>query len=529
MKVGNLLLALFLGLIPLVAQQPGSVSGKVSNAVTGQAVKKAVVTLRNLTGQSYVTASNPSGKFLFDGVPPGSYIATAVADGYSTTMPSAGKPVAVAAQQVVEDVEVRIPPLAAISGKVLDEDGQPMAGVSVSVMRYIYRNQGKSLWRESSAQTDDRGQYRLFDLQSGRYYLMAAAGTGTRMAQGANVHSNIPEEGYMPVYYPGVAELSQAAPQELQPGADWTGADFKLRRLPTYHIRGRVTGATLRSRGAGVLAWPCDQDQMAAMMSGVALRSSQLTNSRFDISGLVSGTYCLRVPGGMAPVTVKGADVDDVEVTVPPSFTVSGAVTIDGAPPSPMPQIDIELHSNTTQESAHGVMKSDGSFQLEGLYPGAYSLIVQQQGKLYVKSVLYGSVDVTNGLIPSAQAGTALHITMGTDPGEINGTVQPGNVESGMPVFITAFPEDAYATRQDMQRFIPSAAGGSFVLSNVPPGNYKVFAMQADDPGDMYNRDLMKLLEGSATSVTLRAGGREQVSVTAISSNEVGRAKGKLK
>jgi hypothetical protein len=226
---------------------------------------------------------------------------------------------------------------------------------------------------------------------------------------------------------------------------------------------------------------------------------------------------------------VNAADVDDIELTVAASFTVSGAVTIDGTPPSPMPQINIGLEHSETRGNVGSVVKSDGTFQIEGVYPGAYSFFTPQQGLLYVKSIFYGGQDVTNGLIPSMQPGTALNVTMGTDPGEIDGTVQPGSLDAGTPVEVVALPEDAYAARQDMQRIASGSAGGSFALANAPPGNYKVFAMQSGDFGDVNNRDLMKLLEGKATAVTVHAAGHEQVSVTAISLSEVEQARGKLK
>jgi Carboxypeptidase regulatory-like domain len=542
MKLGSLLLALFLNTAPLLAQQPGTVSGKVVNSVTGQPVKKAVVTLRTATGQnSYVTGSDQSGKFLFDNVQPASYIATAQAEGYSDNMRNPGKPIAVAAQQQVQDVEVRIPPLSAISGRVLDEDGQPMAEVSVSASRYVYTALGKRFQMSASAQTNDRGEYRIFDIQPGRYYLMAVTvRNGAQIAQGENVHSTVPEEAYAPAYYPGVAELSQASLQEVQPGVEWSGADFKLKQLPAYHIRGHVTGATGRGgRGSPVVARRCEQDDVAASAMPVALRISPLPNGRFDASGAVSGTYCLSVSqagpsgaGGVAAkqtVTVKAADIDDIELTAAPSFNISGAVTIDGTPPTPMPQINVGLLSISSQGAVRSLVKSDGSFQLENIYPGAYSLLMPQQGLLYIKSILYGSQDVTSGLIPSLQPGTLLNITMGTDPGEIDGTVQPGNVESGMPVLVAAIPEAAYAARQDMQRLTSTAAGGSLTLSNMAPGNYKVFALQTEDFSDIYNRELMKLLEGNAASVTVHAAGHEQISVTAISLSEVEQARGKLK
>jgi hypothetical protein len=66
-------------------------------------------------------------------------------------------------------------------------------------------------------------------------------------------------------------------------------------------------------------------------------------------------------------------------------------------------------------------------------------------------------------------------------------------------------------------------------MPNLPPGDYKIFAMETDDYSDLRNRDLLKLLEGKAAAVTVHAGGHDQVSVTAISIGEVDEAKGKLK
>src|ERR1700722_8250632 len=118
---------------------------------------------------------------------------------------------------------------------------------------------------------------------------------------------------------------------------------------------------------------------------------------------------------------------------------------------------------------------------------------------------------------------------MGTDAGEIDGTVQPGSVESGAPVLVVALPDDAYAARQDMQRLTPSPAGATFALANMPPGNYKVFAIETDDFSEVLNRDLMKLLDGRATPVTVHAALHEQISVTAIPMSEVVQARGKVK
>ncbi len=190
-----------------------------------------------------------------------------------------------------------------------------------------------------------------------------------------------------------------------------------------------------------------------------SLQVSQQADARFDVSGAVPGTYCLSVlqPGGRVMavkqmVTVKAGDVEDVELPVPASFTVSGTLVIDGTPPNPMPQLFVGFRTAGDRGVAQVAIKSDGAFQIDGMYPGAYSVFLPQ-GPLYAKSVMYGSQDVTGGAIPSLQPGMALTITMGTDPGEVDGTVQAGAVEAGAPVNMVAVPEGAYAARQDMERF----------------------------------------------------------------------------
>jgi len=217
-----------------------------------------------------------------------------------------------------------------------------------------------------------------------------------------------------------------------------------------------------------------------------------------------------------------------VELAVPALFSVSGTVAIDGTPPNPMPRLFVGLHTAADQGGSPANVKSDGSFQMEGISPGAYSIFLPQS-QMYAKSMLYGSQDVTGGVIPSLQPGVALTITMGTDPGEVDGTVQPGAVEPGAPVSMVAVPQGAYAARQDMERFASTPAGSNFTLPFLPPGDYKIFALETDDFSDVRNRDLLKLLEGAAALVTVHANEHVQTSVTAIGMGEVQQAKGKLK
>ncbi len=533
-----LLLSLSLGAPVLIAQSNlGSVEGKVVNSVTGELIKKAVVTINSRTNQYvYFTTTDQSGKFHIDNVQPEKYVASADAEGYANSRAVSDLKLFTVSAGPLSGVEVPVAPLSVITGKVVDEDGEPLDGVNIMALRNGYNAGAKTLQQVSAAQTDDRGIYRMFDLQPGRYYLSAQAQRQFRMLAPQNVertHSTIPEEAYGVVIYPGVAEVSQATAHELKPGADWTGADFKLHKRPAYHIRGRVSGVLAAGGRGNVQAEPCNPDPMP--WAGGLQNTVGRQDGSFDLVGAVSGTYCLivREPGrgGVAmtqPVTVTNADVNDVALNPPASFSVKGMITIDGTPPANMPTLGVALRTSDGYQERNTQATAGTAFQIDYVFPGKHTIVLPSMPQIYVKSVLYGSQDVSSGVIPDVEPGGSLAITVGTDPGEIDGTVQAGSLEPGTPVLVVAIPDDAHAQRTDLMRVTNGPAEGTFTLQGLAPGDYKVFALATQDYEDIHNRELLKLLDGNAAAVTVHASGHEQASVLPAPASEIERVKEKL-
>jgi hypothetical protein len=534
----TLLLCLSLAAALLIAQSNlGSVEGKVVNSVTGESVKKAVVTIHDRTNRYvYFTTTDQSGKFHIDNVQPEKYVASADAEGYANSRSVSDARLFTVGTEPLSGVEVAIAPLGVITGKVVDEDGEPLDGVTIVALRTSYNGGNKTLQQVSAAQTDDRGIYRMFDMQPGKYYLSAQPQRQFRMIAPQNAertHSTIPEEAYGVTIYPGVTEISQTSAHVLGPGADWTGADFKLHRKPAYHIRGRANGLNVGGGRGNVQAQPCNPEPMpwAGGLQNIVGRQ----DGSFDLAGAVSGTYCLTVRepgrGGLAlmqPVTVNNADVNNVTLNPPASFSVKGTVTIEGMPPANMPTVGISLRSADGNQQQHAQVAAGSAFQIDYIFPGKHTVILPSMPMFYIKSILYGSQDVSSGLIPDVEPGGLLAITVGTDPGEIDGTVQLGTVESGTPVLVVAVPDDAHADRRDLMRVTNSSAEGTFKLQGFAPGDYKVLALATQDYEDGQNRDLLRLLDGKATTVTVHAGGHEQASVVPILTSEIARAKEKL-
>src|SRR5439155_8225566 len=85
----------------------------------------------------------------------------------------AGIPFDLAPGQKLAGIQLSIAPTGSISGHIYDRDGEPLGKAQVQALRIVYRDGRKALAIVQSAQTDDRGEYRLFWLAPGRYYVNA--------------------------------------------------------------------------------------------------------------------------------------------------------------------------------------------------------------------------------------------------------------------------------------------------------------------------------------------------------------------
>ena len=75
--------------------------------------------------------------------------------------------------QQVQDVLVSLVPTGTILGRVYDEDGEPIVGANVRAFRYQYGGEERVLAPVRQTQTNDLGEYRLYWLTPGEYYVSA--------------------------------------------------------------------------------------------------------------------------------------------------------------------------------------------------------------------------------------------------------------------------------------------------------------------------------------------------------------------
>jgi hypothetical protein len=125
-----------------------------------------------------------------------------------------------------------------VTGRVLSEDGRPLAGMEVALLR------ATSDSPEVSVRTDDRGEFRLFGIKPGRYYVRAGTPASIDRTRYANPWQGLAaleaQGKYSTVYYPQQTDVARASLVDVKERTTLTRVDFVLTRLKEYTIRGRV-------------------------------------------------------------------------------------------------------------------------------------------------------------------------------------------------------------------------------------------------------------------------------------------------
>lgn len=532
----------------LVAQgqpqpKPGALEGVVLNTATRAPVPKATVSFasgiswpdRTLGTRQFsrVATTDENGKFRIDAVDPGPYHLEYVqAPGYMSET-SRNAPITVAEEQRVTGLVLELMPLGAISGQVLDRDGDPLPFAQIAIMQYRYSNGVKSLHTVDGATTDDRGRYRVFRLPPGHYFVNAWLPPG-QVRHGtlqsdwlpANTRRATPELGYLPVFFPNGADASQGTAVSLAPGGDTGGIDFRLRGVPVYHIRGKLSGYDPSGPPASALVAPCPAPDGAAEY-GARIQS----DGRFDVSGVAAGAYCLTLTQGgdartlYAPetaVTVTNRNLDGVALRGMPAFPVPGAVRVEG-PPTDTGDVMIFAEPLSSGIAPNTALVENAKFSLDASVPGKYRIRANRlPPNMYLKSVSYGEQDLPDHTAALRPGGALLTVVLGADAGVVNGTVQSDRGEVSGNVVISV-------ERDGDSQWAPVDFGAHFLVPNLAPGDYKIYAWDDPDPSLTTIAEFRQEFSSYAASITVNAGAAATVQVKLIPADEIRKAKARFR
>lgn len=505
-RLALLALVLSWGAVAAPAQDARSqVAGTVRSATSGEAIPGAVVTLLSSNGKGPIsgrTTTGPSGAFALAGLAPGQYQIAIGKTGYRTFLSTT--PVTITQDSVsVASLVADLWPYSAISGQVVDREGQPVADAEVRAYAIAYESQDLKLSLTTKSRTDNGGQYRLPDLPAGKYLLQLSP---SRMPGPTG-------ESYAdPVtYYPGATLPSQAVPIELNWGAEFTSADVRIPPDPSYTIAGVVWDA--------VAEGPCSRCAVQVIQRdgayGVSLPHTARVSSdgTFLLRGLSSGDYALIASRGSSrvvqtEVSVRDWPVEDARLTLGSQQAVSGEIVLEN-PPDGIDVTDwslqlspVNMPAGWPQEVAE--VTADRRFtipeipsaryrlELRGLPPGAY-LKRLRGGQLLPNSEV---------VVPPDTALSGLRLVVGFDAPNLLGTVRSPDNPAAVQARIFVLPQSGQ-TGSQIPRTTETSPDGSFSLAFIVPGSYTVYALPVSTSLQLFDPAVQAALRRYARRVDL--------------------------
>ena len=489
------------------ASAPCVVIGRVVTAAEGNPVKSARVALmpehKRSHTQIYAASSDNDGHFIIKNIPPGKYRFFASHSGfveqhYKAPPGEDGPIFSLTPGQKVSDVLFRLVAAAVIAGRVYNEDGEPMQRVQVVALRrpseeeledeaMLPRSMKTQMERVGSAESDDRGQYRIFGLKPGDYYLRVEDVFKPQAMEVVDESDWLKEElgsDYGSTYYPGVVQLSQAQVIPMKAGEE-VQADIAMHRVKTVEIAGRVIGATGPAANSFVRLDPAD-----ASDSDFDRQDNTDEKGNFHLRNVPEGTYYLiayvREEGGRIfesrarqKIEVGGENIDSLTISLTGGTTIQGRIRIDGTSSVTLDRIRLILTSVDEEGpmGGSGDVKKDGSFEIKAVHEGSYTLFpwgVDRDG--YVKSIRRGSDDVLEkGLQVEGGATGRVDIVISSDGAQLDGSV----TDDDGPV-IGARVRIVPDTLTQYNRFRIYRAStdqlGHFSVNEIAPGKYKFTA-----------------------------------------------------
>ncbi len=514
-----------LGPLPGPPDQTGnsSLEGTVVDGVTREPVKKAQVMLNGRVGLTAVT--DASGHFAFRQLVAGQYSLQAQSDRYPIgRFADAGRQqmVILGAAENKKDLTLSLTPGASVRGRVLDEEGNPMARCTVLAMQMTSTENGKDLANSgSSVPTDDQGEYRI-TVAAGKYYLMARCGQTLPLPhafirRGSGV--DLPLLSYPPLFYPGTADPSAATRLDLPAAAVQAGIDFQMIPASGVAVRGRLRPSSFDGNPQ-IFLRPADPLRRRLGQQGA--RSNPSTGE-FQIANVAPGSYdliALANAGGQSyfakiPLQVGTTAPAPLDVLLSAGVPVAGTLVVEGdnkpAPPVPA-RLQIMLSPADNQPLSgpppRVQVKDDGSFALPSVIPGRWR--VQLSGAPgYLKSLALGDQEVAGNEVEIGAAAAALRVVVSTKYVPLDVTVSPAPDASPLMGILWA---DSGTFQQN---FGMDTRGRSTL--NTPPGKYHLCVIAEGQPfAIMQNRAFRKAIESRCQTVEVTEGSSQQVQVSAI-------------
>ena len=502
--------------LPLLAQSgqtntgSATVSGQVINSTGGQPVPRALVRLGE-----HVQLTNYEGRFEFDQVTDNGTLQVTKPGFSMSPDPSSSTPVYIRLDQLSGPVTVRIYPEALITVQLTGPDGDPLQGVSLTAQRVLFDGSTSRWMTAGVGLTDSHGNARI-PVSAGDYRLT------TRYIPPNNDRI----EAILPLIAPAQTSTSSSPMIHLHSGEE-THLDLHPQLRHTYPVNLRVEGLPIQAT-PNIVAVAGDGSRINLF----AERSSAPGTQRIT---LPNGTYTLNARAGdqdsleMAEtnVTVSNAEVSGVVLNFMPVPSIPVGITVDptttasdnsSASPPNVNQLGLFLQNlQADPESGNGqvslVTRNGGSFFTVPF--GTYRLKARNGNQWYIKSATYGNTDLLQDELVSAPGagGASIHLVVSNDNGTVQGTTSFGNTAAAAAAWIYMVSTSPSVTPIISMR---SRDDGTFSNSRIPPGSYRVLALEQPRQIDFSDPAVAAPFSARMQSITVEVGMKSSLSLDIV-------------
>ncbi len=463
--------------------------------------------------------TDTSGHATFQGLASGQYSLRVQKDGYvgsatprNTSLPSfVLTTVFIQEGQAPQQMELTLERGATISGKISNSKGSPVANARVYAGVVGFQNGRRTFQSHASAQTDDRGDFRLFWFGPGEYYIVCEwmQRSGPVMAP-----------DFVRTFYPGTTEFEKSKPVRIT-GTDAAGINFKVQNMKTYRIHGKVIDLPSSPTGSRMLPTftlaARDSNELDMPTSSSPPSRMNFETGEFELMGVAPGSWTLfatliqpnvrsdpgrpNMPqylGGRVSIDVRDKDVNDLQIAMfsvnikgKVIFPKSGTAIFSGLPiqyirVSLQPREGIPSFVYGATQSAP--ISNEGDFTFPGVPPGRYGISISAPGT--IEDIQVGSKSIMNdGIINvGAESPDFIKIILAERTSGISGLVtgiSPSTtVEQLWSTRVVLVPDPPRRQNTILYRSVElSGMRGNFFISSVPPGSYKIFAVEGLQQG----------------------------------------------
>jgi protocatechuate 3,4-dioxygenase beta subunit len=393
----------------------------------------------------------------------------------------------------IEGLTVPLPRAAVITGRVVNERGDPLSGVMVSAIGMLSANRVRrpqTALAQPIARTDDNGHFRIFGLPPGEYVLQGMQPRLTMVNQTGTAARAAPIalSEYLPTYSPGTLLLSEAARIRVQGGDEAGPIEFAVSRREALTVRGTLVDSTGQPLG-GVMV------TVATVRSAVGMMSRTTQSSRADgsfaVGNVLPGENMLSaVKWGdsgqeyaSVPLTIAG-NIDGLVVQLRRAVTIRGRVAFDGPAPAAFESLKLRaVPLLATQERGAITVppEADGSFAIDNQVGPLLLRAIGLPG-WHVKSVSYGGRDITDVPTEFTSSGPSVEVLLTRNSATLTGIVRTAQ-GAGTDAAVLIFGRDPsqWDGRFTTTRLGHADGQGRYRLDGLRAGQYLAIALSAED------------------------------------------------